>query len=104
MRLGGLVGLPPPLGFLLLWQIAVAMHLYPPVLLPPPAKVAAAFALYGQSIAANTLASVTRVLIGIGLAFCVAVPAGFFIWRYPAPGWVWSRVVNTLHLMTHIPI
>src|SRR5216683_8371335 len=84
MRLGGLVGLVPLLGFLLLWQIAVAVHLYPPVLLPPPAKVAAAFALYGPSIAANTLASVTRVLIGIGLAFCVAVPSGLLIGRYPA--------------------
>ena len=83
MRLGGLVGLVPLLGFLLLWQIAVAAHLYPPVLLPPPAKVAAAFALYGPSIAANTLASVTRVLIGIGLAFCVAVPSGLLIGRYP---------------------
>ena len=67
MRLGALVGLVPLLGFLLLWQIAVAAHLYPPVLLPPPAKVAGAFVLYGPSIAANTLASVTRVLIGVGL-------------------------------------
>jgi len=65
-RLGGLVGLVPIIGLLLLWQIAVAIHLYPPVLLPAPAKVAAAFVLYGQSIAANTLASVTRVLVGIG--------------------------------------
>ena len=38
MRLGGLVGLVPLLGFLLLWQIAVAAHLYPPVLLPPPGQ------------------------------------------------------------------
>src|SRR5258708_38806263 len=84
MRLGGVVGLVPILGFLVLWQIAVAAHLYPPVLLPSPAKVAGAFAIYGQSIAANTLASVTRVLIGVGLAFCVAVPSGLLIGRYPA--------------------
>jgi ABC-type nitrate/sulfonate/bicarbonate transport system permease component len=84
MRLGGLVGLIPILGLLVLWQIAVAVHLYPPVLLPPPAKVAGAFAIYGPSIAANTLASVTRVLIGVGLAFCVAVPSGLLIGRYPA--------------------
>ena len=40
MRLGALVGLVPIIGLLALWQIAVAAHLYPPVLLPPPAKVA----------------------------------------------------------------
>src|SRR5712671_2493695 len=84
MRLGGLVGLLPILGLLVLWQIAVAVQLYPPVLLPSPAKVAGAFAIYGQSIAANTLASVTRVFVGVGLAFCVAVPSGLLIGRYPA--------------------
>ena len=84
MPLRGLVGLVPIVGLLALWQIAVAMHLYPPVLLPAPAKVAGAFVLYGPSIAANTLASVTRVLIGVGLAFCVAVPSGLLIGRYPA--------------------
>jgi len=84
MRLNALVGLVPIVGLLALWQIAVAAHLYPPVLLPAPAKVAAAFAIYGPSIAANTLASVTRVLIGISLAFCVAVPSGLLIGRYPA--------------------
>ena len=76
MRLGAFVGLIPIIALLALWQITVAAHLYPPVLLPPPAKVAGAFALYGQSIVTNTLASVTRVLIGVGLAFCVAVPSG----------------------------
>ena len=84
MRLGALVGLVPIVGLLALWQIAVALHLYPPVLLPPPVKVAGAFAIYAPSIAANALASVTRVLIGIGLAFCVAVPSGLLIGRYPA--------------------
>ncbi|HWK47764.1 MAG TPA: ABC transporter permease [Stellaceae bacterium] len=82
MQPGRLVGLVPMLGLLVLWQVAVLMHLYPQVLLPPPAKVAAAFSQFGPSIAANTLASVTRVLIGISLAFIVAVPAGLLIGRY----------------------
>jgi ABC-type nitrate/sulfonate/bicarbonate transport system permease component len=82
MRLGRLIGLLPIVGILLLWQVAVMAQLYPPVLLPAPAKVAGAFVLYSGSIASNTLASITRVLIGIGLAFCVAVPAGLLIGRY----------------------
>src|ERR1700737_4262846 len=84
MRLRALVGLVPIFGLLALWQIAVTLHLYPPVLLPAPAKVAGAFTLYGPSIADNTLASVIRVLIAIGLAFSMAVPSGLLIGRYPA--------------------
>jgi ABC-type nitrate/sulfonate/bicarbonate transport system permease component len=84
MRASRLVGLLPIAGLLLLWQLAVLAHLYPPVLLPSPAKVAGAFALFGGLIASNTLASVVRVLIGISLAFIVAVPAGLLIGRYPA--------------------
>lgn len=68
----------------MLWQVVVLAKLYPPVLLPSPAKVAGAFTLFGGMIAANTLASVVRVLIGIGLAFVVAVPAGLLIGHYPA--------------------
>ncbi len=79
-----LVGLLPILALLAAWQVAVWARLYPPVLLPPPAKVVAAFGLFGPSIAANALASLARVVIGIGLAFLVAVPLGLLIGRYPA--------------------
>jgi ABC-type nitrate/sulfonate/bicarbonate transport system permease component len=84
MPLRKLVGLLPIAGLLLAWQAAVAAHLYPPVLLPSPAKVFAAFLLFSDSIVANTLASLSRVVTGIGLAFCVAVPAGLLIGRYEA--------------------
>ena len=77
-----LIGLLPLIALLALWQLVVAAQIYPPVLLPSPAKVAAAFVQWAPSIAANTLASLTRVLIGVSLAFSVAVPAGLLIGRY----------------------
>jgi ABC-type nitrate/sulfonate/bicarbonate transport system permease component len=52
------------------------------VLLPPPLKVANAFVLFGDQIASNAMASITRVGIGIGLAFVVAVPMGLMIGRF----------------------
>ena len=82
--LGRLVGILPLLGLLLLWQVVVWAELYPPVLLPSPAKVAGAFGQWGGTIAANAGASLVRVLVGVSLAFCVAVPAGLLIGRYPA--------------------
>ena len=77
-----LIGLLPLLGLIVAWQLAVMAKVYPPVLLPPPAKVVVAFGIYGADIAANTLASLTRVAIGSGLAFAVGVPAGLLIGRF----------------------
>ena len=77
-----LFGLVPLLALLAVWQVAVLAGIYPTVLLPAPASVAAAFSLDWADIAANAAASVTRVVIGVGLAFCVAVPAGLLIGRY----------------------
>lgn len=82
MKPGRLIGLLPILGLVVLWQAAVMAHLYPPVLLPPPLKVMEAFAQYYDTIASNTLASVSRVVTGVGIAFCLAVPAGLLIGRY----------------------
>ena len=82
MKFGRLIGLLPILGLVVLWQAATMAHLYPPVLLPSPLKVMEAFARYYDTIASNTLASVSRVVTGIGIAFCLAVPAGLLIGRY----------------------
>ena len=79
---GRFLGLLPILALIGIWQIAVSARLYPPVLLPSPAKVADAFVQWGPTIAANAGASVLRVLIGVSLAFVVAVPAGLLIGRY----------------------
>jgi NitT/TauT family transport system permease protein len=77
-------GLLPLLLLLAAWQAAVLAGVYPTVLLPAPAAVAAAFARNWPDILANAGASVTRVIVGVGIAFCVAVPAGMLIGRYRA--------------------
>ncbi|WP_158744005.1 ABC transporter permease [Acidisphaera sp. L21] len=83
-RLSRLAGLLPIVALVAAWQLAVSLQLYPPVLLPAPAKVADSFVRWGPTILANAGASVLRVVIGVGLAFAVAVPAGLLIGRYPA--------------------
>lgn len=80
--LGRLTGLLPLIGLILAWQAAVMAQIYPPVLLPAPVRVANAFVLYGGDIVHNTLASLSRVVIGIGLAFVVGVPMGLLIGRF----------------------
>lgn len=77
-----LLGLVPIIGVFVLWQLVYMAEVYPPVLLPPPAKVFGAFASQGATIFGNALASITRVAIGVSIAFCVAVPAGLLIGRY----------------------
>jgi ABC-type nitrate/sulfonate/bicarbonate transport system permease component len=80
--LNRLLGLTPLLALLAAWQAASVAHLYPPVLLPAPLRVAHAFAENYPDIAANALASVSRVLAGVAIAFVLAVPAGLLIGRY----------------------
>ncbi len=75
-------GLLPLAALLLAWQIAVMAGVYPTLLLPAPASVFSAFGLDWAEILANAAASVSRVVIGVGIAFCVAVPAGMLIGRY----------------------
>src|SRR6202011_341337 len=75
-------GLVPLLLLLAAWQLAAAAQIYPPLLLPPPAKVAAAFASEYPDILRNAGASILRVIVGVSLAFCFAVPLGLLIGRY----------------------
>lgn len=75
-------GLVPLLAVLLLWQAAVSLQVYPPVLLPAPATVVAAFGTEWRDILANAAASVSRVVLGVAIAFGVAVPLGLLIGRY----------------------
>ena len=82
MKRVSLFGLLPLLVLLAVWQAAVSAGVYPTVLLPAPASVAAAFGLDWADILANAAASVSRVVIGVGLALCVAVPMGMLIGRY----------------------
>jgi len=64
------------------WELPVDFKVYPPILLPPPAKVAVVFIDDGQTVLANALASITRVIAGISLSFLFAVPLGLMIGRY----------------------
>ena len=82
LRLGRAIGLLPLLALLGLWQLVVTLQVYPPILLPSPAKVVGAFAQWWPDILANTGASLLRVLIGVAIAFVIAVPAGLLIGRY----------------------
>jgi ABC-type nitrate/sulfonate/bicarbonate transport system permease component len=45
-------------------------------------KVAAAFVVDYPDILRNALASIMRVVVGVAIAFCVAVPLGLLIGRY----------------------
>jgi ABC-type nitrate/sulfonate/bicarbonate transport system permease component len=77
-----ILSLLPLVALVAAWQAATAAQLYPPILLPPPAKVLAAFASEYPDILRNAAASITRVIVGVSLAFCVAVPLGLLIGRY----------------------
>src|SRR5882724_6451254 len=82
MRIRGALGLLPLALLFVAWELAVEFKVYPQVLLPPPVKVALVFIDDWQTVLVNALASITRVVIGIGLAFLFAVPLGLMIGRY----------------------
>ena len=82
MRLQRALGLLPLVLLLLAWHLAVEFKVYPPVLLPPPAKVAMVFVEDWETVLGNALASIARVITGITLAFLFAVPLGLMIGRY----------------------
>src|SRR5258708_35597782 len=90
MRLRGALGLLPLALLLIAWELAVQFKVYPPVLLPPPAKVALVFIDDWPTVLDNALASITRGVGGLSLAFLFAVPPGLMIRRLQNP-----------HTMTH---
>jgi ABC-type nitrate/sulfonate/bicarbonate transport system permease component len=82
MRWSRALGLLPLALLFVAWQIAVELKVYPQVLLPAPAKVAAVFVDDWSTLLDNAVASLARVVTGIGLSFLVAVPLGILIGRY----------------------
>lgn len=82
MQLRRALGLLPLALLFLAWELAVEFKVYPAILLPPPGKVAMVFVDDWGTVLSNALASVTRVVMGIGLSFIVAVPLGLMIGRY----------------------
>jgi ABC-type nitrate/sulfonate/bicarbonate transport system permease component len=82
MQLRRALGLLPLALLLLAWHLAVEFKVYPPVLLPPPAKVAMVFVEDWETVLGNAAASIARVITGISLSFLFAVPLGLMIGRY----------------------
>ena len=75
-------GLLPLVLLFIAWEVAVEFKVYPQVLLPSPAKVAAVFVNDWDTLLDNALASLARVATGISCSFLVAVPLGILIGRY----------------------
>ncbi len=82
MQLRRAWGLLPLALLLLVWELAVRAQVYPPVLLPPPAKVLMVFVEDWDVVLGNAVASIGRVAVGITLSFLFAVPLGLMIGRY----------------------
>ena len=82
MDLRRALGLLPLALLFVAWELAVHFKVYPPVLLPPPAKVALVFVDDWPTVATNAVSSVGRVVVGIGCSFAIAVPLGLMIGRY----------------------
>ena len=76
------LGLLPLALLFVAWEVAVELKVYPQVLLPAPAKVAAVFVNDWDTLIENALASLARVVTGISFSFIVAVPLGILIGRY----------------------
>jgi NitT/TauT family transport system permease protein len=102
-----------PLGFLLLWHVAVRAHWVAEGIIPPPTQVADSWyrwifgaptrslSPYSGTWVANVLYSARRVLEGFGLAALVAIPLGLAIG--------WNRLVGRLvdpsvQLLRPVPI
>lgn len=51
-------------GLLLIWEAVVRIFALPPFILPPPLKVAAAFQARGPYLLANTLVTLSEILLG----------------------------------------
>ena len=76
------LGLLPLALLFVAWEVAVELKVYPQVLLPAPAKVAAVFVNDWDTLIENAAASLARVVTGISFSFIVAVPLGILIGRY----------------------
>src|SRR5260370_17483366 len=78
-----LIGLIPIVLLLIAWELATRSGSYSSVLLPSPSAVATVFVRDWSDLARHTGASVSRVIIGVGLAFLTATPLGLLIGRFP---------------------
>jgi NitT/TauT family transport system permease protein len=85
----------------LAWLLVSALGLVPPLFLPSPANVAAAFSrLLSQGILVNDIvASLLRVLGGFGLAALVSIPLGLLMGAFASFHNMFNPTIGTMRYM-----
>ena len=76
------LGAIPLLVLLAAWEMTSRSGVYTSVLLPSPTDVVKVFINDWSDLLKHTQASVSRVLIGVSIAFVTAVPFGLFFGRF----------------------
>jgi len=102
-----LLGLIPIVLLLIAWELATRSGSYSSVLLPSPLAVATVFVRDWSDLARHTGASVSRVIIGVSLAFLTATPLGLLIGRFPVLDRImdWSvQIFRSFPIIALIPL
>ena len=102
-----LLGLIPIVLLLIAWELATRSGGYSSVLLPSPSAVAIVFVRDWSDLARHTGASVSRVIIGVSLAFLTATPLGLLIGRFPVLDRImdWSvQIFRSFPIIALIPL
>jgi NitT/TauT family transport system permease protein len=88
------------------WQLVTALGIEPPIILPSPAAVIAAFqGLFTSSdIWADFAASGAELLYGFALAAIVGVVAGLLIGWYPRVGYFFDPFINLLYAIPRVAL
>jgi ABC-type nitrate/sulfonate/bicarbonate transport system permease component len=90
----------------IVWQLVTALGLEPPILLPSPADVVAAFGnLFSSSdIWADLQESGKELLYGFALAAVVGIGGGLLIGWYPRLGYFFDPFVNFLYAVPRVAL
>src|SRR6202035_2055278 len=102
-----LLGLIPIALLLIVWELATRSGSYSSVLLPSPSAVAIVLFRDWSDLARHTGASVSRVSIGVSLAFVTATPLGLLIGRFPVLDRImdWSvQIFRSFPIIALIPL
>jgi NitT/TauT family transport system permease protein len=91
---------------LVAWEVVTALGIEPPIILPSPAGVVAAFRdLFSTSdIWADFEASGMELFYGLGLAAVVGIVAGLAIGWYPRLGYFFDPFINLLNAIPRVAL
>jgi NitT/TauT family transport system permease protein len=87
---------------LAIWQVFARSGMFSTAMTPPLESIAATMwaMLADGTLVNNTLATITRVFIGLSISFAIAIPVGVLMARY----WVAERIFNpVLSVLLPIP-